>query len=885
MTQKIIQFFKGLFSTQKNKQIADQDTLRHDFKERYFFFKQLLTANNSALEGSAEIEKLLNESVPFGMSAVKANATSVLVSVYRMIRKLDRLAPGKYNALFQSYDQIEQQINMIFKQNQRPKDERLVIDLSEIDKTMSDNVGQKMANLGEMKNQLGLKVPEGFVMTAKACDLFFTENELYTEINRKFKTIFSNDIEPMHACSREIQDLILQAEIPTELSGQIEQSIHQIVEKSSMELRFALRSSALGEDTLDSSFAGQYKTLLNIKTDDILRAYKEILASKYSVTAIQYRLNRGFKDDDIDMCVGCLAMVDASSGGVAYTHHPFETYNDSIHIQSTWGLPKSVVDGTVNCDLFVVSRRPELKIDYTEIHEKDKKFICYADESECRLDFIDDMQSEPSLTQNQVLSIAHKAIDIQQHYGEAQDIEWAIINEGADSTLYFLQCRPLKNTKKTDRAKLPEIKGTENLIASGGLTASPGVAFGKVHIVESETDLTRFPDKAVLVTKQALPRWAPLLGRASAVITEKGGFAGHLANVAREFDVPAIFGVQNACDLFKKEAQVTLDADNKTIYRGKVAEILKYESKKKNLMVGSPVYNTLKEVSKLIIPLNLIDPDSPDFKPKNCKTLHDITRFIHEKSVAEMFNYGKNFGFDEVASKQLHDKVPMQWWVMNLDDGFNKDVTGKYVYLDDIDSIPMIAVWEGIVAVPWEGPPPVDRKGFMSVMFQATANPALNTGVKTKYSQRNYFMISKHYCCLSSRLGFHFTTLESFVGERDSENYISFRFQGGAADSARRLKRVQFIGDILLKYGFKVTIKKDHLNARVKGYEKQYMIDRLKIIGYLSIHTRQLDMVMTNKSFINRYFKKFESDIAQEFNIKMQPDSDKAHSEGMNDER
>lgn len=884
MTQKIIQFLKGLFSTSKENHIQDQDVLRHDFKERYFFFKQLLTANNSALEGSAQIEKLLNESVPFGMSAVKANTTAVLVSVYRMIRKLDRLAPGKYSTLFGSYDLIERQINTILKQNQRPKDERLIIDLSEIDKTMSDNVGQKMANLGEMKNRLNLKVPEGFVMTARACDLFFRGNDLNTEINRKFKTIFSNDIEPMHACSKEIQDLILQAEIPTELSEQIEHAIDHIVEKSSMDLRFALRSSALGEDTLDSSFAGQYKTLLNIKSENILHAYKEILASKYSVTAIQYRLNRGFKDEDIDMCVGCLTMVDASSGGVAYTHHPFETHNDSIHIQSTWGLPKSVVDGTVNCDLFVVSRSPELKISAKEIHEKDKQFICYADEGECRLDFIDEMQSEPSLTQAQVLSIAEKSIDIQHHYGEPQDIEWAVINEGKDSVLYFLQCRPLRNSKKTDKAKLPDIKQAEGLIASGGLTASPGVAYGKVYTVKSETDLTRFPDKAVLVTQQALPRWAPLLGRASAVITEKGGFAGHLANVAREFDVPAIFGIQNACDLLSKEDRITLDADNKSIYRGKVAEILKYKSKKKNLMTGSPVYNILKEISKLITPLNLIDPDSPDFTPRNCKTLHDITRFIHEKSVAEMFNYGKNHGFDEVASKQLHDRVPMQWWVMNLDDGFKGDVTGKYVYLHDIASIPMIAVWEGIVAVPWDGPPPVDRKGLMSVMFQATANPALNTGVKTKYSQRNYFMISKHYCCLSSRLGFHFTTLESFVGERDSENYISFRFQGGAADQARRLKRVQFIGDILLKYGFKVTIKKDHLNARVKGYEKKYMIDRLKIIGYLSIHTRQLDMVITNRSFINRYFKKFESDIAEQFNIKMQSDSEIMNLEEMKDE-
>lgn len=867
----ILSRLKQLISGPGAAPVENPQEIRRDFKERYFNFRQLITANTSALEGFAEIERLLTDPAPFGMSVVRANVTAVLVSVYRMIRKMDKLAPGKYPDLKIAYNRISEQITAGLDHAPGQRDNRLIITMSDIDSAMSDSVGQKMANLGELKNRLGLDVPDGFVMTAQASDVFFRENSLETEINRQFKTRFSEDIAQLHALSTDIQNLILASPLPGALARQITAAVTKIADTRPKGLRFALRSSALGEDTLDASFAGQYKTLLNVKPSDVSAAYKEILAAKYSATAIQYRLNRGFKDEDIDMCVGCIAMVDAASGGVAYTRHPFDIRDDAVYIQSTWGLPKAVVDGSVNCDLFVVDRGQPPRVRHQEVQTKEKKFICYADEGECRFDFLDEMQSQPSLTQAQMSAIARYALKIEAHYGTPQDIEWALVtDETAGDCITLLQSRPLKQLRVTpDKAVFPDHQAGDDLVAAGGITASPGVAAGPVCTVASEADLTRFPRGAVLVAKRALPRWAPLLGRASGLVTEKGSFAGHLANVAREFGVPAIFGIPDACEVLRSHDMVTLDADNCKIYKGEIPALLATRQAPKNMMAGSPVHTTLSDISRHILTLNLLDPDASEFRAKNCTTLHDITRFIHEKSVAEMFSFGKNHGFDEVASKQLHDQVPMQWWVMNLDDGFKDSITGRYVYLTDICCVPMLAVWEGIVAVPWEGPPPLDKKGMMSVMFEATANTALNTGVRTRYSQRNYFMISKHYCCLNSRLGFHFTTLEAYVGTRDSENYISFRFQGGAANQDRRLKRVRLIRDFLTGYGFNVTIKKDHLNARIKGGDADTMTGRLKILGYLSIHTRQLDMVTTNQALVNRYYQKFKYDIESVFGIPM----------------
>ena len=842
--QRIISWLRSLFFPAHVAEPLSLEELQAAFRKRYANFRGLLTANNNALQAMADLEKIYYGGDSYRMAVIRSKVTTILVNVFKMIRNLLEMSDGKYKELETIFERIGNDIDAIIERKPLLGQGPFILGLNEVNREVRSQVGEKMANLGEAGAIAGLTVPGGFVVTASATRHFLTDSHL-AEINRRLQVLDPDNLEDLYHTCGEIQQLIRDTPLPADLEELLYVHYARLERATMPHCRVALRSSALGEDSAGISFAGLYRTVLNVERDGLVAAYKEIIASKYGARAISYRRKRGYRHEDIEMCVGCLVMIDAMVSGVIYTRDPGEEESEVLRINATSGIAKGVVDGTTVTDLYLVSRdKPHAVVD-REMRQG---------------------QAVSALTYGQIKKLAEAALLLEQHFGQPQDIEWTIDHQGS---LYILQSRPMLtlnvkvDLEEGETPTIPQIEENEPPLLHGGICASTGIASGAVFRVDSDETMRRFPQGAVLVLEHPLPEWAPLLSRAAAVLAGHGSEAGHLATVSREFGIPALFSLPEVMTALSNEEVVTVHAGARAVYRGRREDLLRLRAVRKDIMAGSPVQRILTEIMQHVTPLNLNDPASPQFKSSWCETLHDITRFCHEKSVSEMFNFGQRHHFNQAAAKRLVGKVPMEWYVIDLADGFREGVNleDKSVRIEDIVSVPMLAVWNGLSAVPWAGPPPVSVRGFGSIIFQSTMRPELDPAVASALTVKNYFLISQHFCNLSVRLGYHYAMIEAYLSDLLTESYVTFRFKGGAADLQRKAERARLLAYVLERYDFRVELRSDTLLARLKKKPTEYLEQRLQVLGYLTLHTRQIDMVMNSAGAVEQYKKKFIEDI------------------------
>jgi pyruvate,water dikinase len=459
---------------------------------------------------------------------------------------------------------------------------RYTVRFEDLRMTDVESVGGKNASLGEMISQLahaGVRVPGGFATTAQAYRDFLSESGLAVRIRDRLETLDVDDVTALARCGAEIRQWLIDAPFPARLDKEIREQFHILHAESSSEMTFAVRSSATAEDLPDASFAGQQETFLNVSgVEEVLDRIKHVFASLYNDRAISYRVHKGFAHGEVALSAGIQRMVrsDLGASGVLFTIDTESGFEDVVFITSAYGLGETVVQGAVNPDEFYV-HKPILAAGKKPIIRRQlgsKLVKMEFDDSNSgkavrTVDTPIEQRTRYSLADEEVIELARYAMIIEKHYGRAMDVEWG--RDGIDGKLYILQARPETVKSQVDGKQFKfRLKATSDVLASGRAIGQK-VGAGPVRVVGDASEMARVQPGDVLVTDMTDPNWEPVMKRASAIVTNRGGRTCHAAIIARELGIPAVVGCGDATDRLVDGALVTVscaEGDTGFIYDG-----------------------------------------------------------------------------------------------------------------------------------------------------------------------------------------------------------------------------------------------------------------------------------------------------------------------------
>uniref|UniRef100_UPI00286B88BA phosphoenolpyruvate synthase n=1 Tax=Polaromonas sp. TaxID=1869339 RepID=UPI00286B88BA len=475
----------------------------------------------------------------------------------------------------------------------------LVVPFENLRMTDVEAVGGKNASLGEMISQLptgpeGVRVPTGFATTAHAFRAFLAHDGLDAKINAVLDALDTNDVRALAEAGSKIRTLVQAQPFPADFEQAVRNSF-AVLSAGNPQASFAVRSSATAEDLPDASFAGQQETFLNVVgIEDVLHKMKEVFASLYNDRAISYRVHQGFAHADVALSAGVQRMVrsDKGAAGVMFTIDTESGFEDVVFITSSYGLGETVVQGAVNPDEFYV-HKPMLKAGHRAVIRRNlgskllQMEFTTADEKKASgklvktTDVPTELRNRYSLTDADALQLARYAVIIEAHYGRAMDIEWG--KDGTDGLIYILQARPetVKSQAKGKAEQRYKLKGTGTVLAEGRAIGQK-IGTGPVRIVHDIKDMDQVQPGDVLVTDMTDPNWEPVMKRASAIVTNRGGRTCHAAIIARELGIPAVVGCGDATEQLKDGMLVTVscaEGDTGNIYDGlletEVTEVLR----------------------------------------------------------------------------------------------------------------------------------------------------------------------------------------------------------------------------------------------------------------------------------------------------------------------
>lgn len=817
------------------------------FKVAFARFRELLERNTAVLQLFADAAEKQNGEYIFDRAYVVGLVEGVFEHVGTVVADLNSIAGDRYVRLYEVFERLKAEAQAELEGRALVPEGPLCLSWSGIDQAQAALCGGKSAHLGELRARLEIPVPDGFTVTTHAYRRLLAENHLEDLITT---VLAEYDEGRVSCCCGELAERLRTATVPRDVARAVQRALRELERAGGLGF-LAVRSSALGEDE-DLSFAGQYRTLLQVSPDGVLDAYREVIASLYTPGALAYRKAHGSSLEGF-MAVLCMRMVPATTSGVLYTVDPNHPFAAHLLVGATRGLASRAVSGGQSMSFYEVSRDAPHAILARRAADTKDMVVGKSEGGVTTVELGAAERAEAELRPQEAAELAALALRVEQYFKQPQDIEWA---RGPDGRLSIIQARRLAigapAEPPTDLSA--SLAGYTVLMEQLGTVAARGVACGPVYLVVDPSELDGVPPGAVLVARRACPRFACVMPRIAAILTDIGSPTGHMATLAREFRLPTIVDCGSASTTLAAGQLVTVDADDNRVYEGRVEPLLRYQLVTETDFEDEPEYRLLRRLLRRMTPLSLLDPQSKDFRSSRCRTAHDIIRFAHEKAVGALIDLSER-GAEAAAEAtvRLDSELPLGLTVIDLGGGLELSKAAgsrRLIRPDALRSLPFCAVWKGLNAPGiWDTRPlHVGLGTFLSGAVSQPTGP--NVG-------RNLAVVSEAYLNLSLNLGYHYNMVDAYLSAERDANHIYFRFVGGASEPERRVRRAAMVREILERVDFATRQTGDLVVARVRKMLVQQTEERLEVIGRLIGYARQLDALMDSEDDVMQFVEAF----------------------------
>ncbi|MFH0782842.1 MAG: PEP-utilizing enzyme [Pseudomonadota bacterium] len=827
-------------------------------------FRRILHLNNAVLEGMAQLERALGGEYIFDRSFLETSIRNIASHVHHVTYNLNALTDNGYIALYDRYQEIHTILDDILSGNTRALDCPPVVALADIGWELEPLVGIDMVCLAELRHHPGIPVAEGFVITTEGTMALCGRTETYgvRPAHHLVDEVRAGLIEQLGVLlssqkTHRLAVVVTQVDDPDEPVKELgrfsivpagRRFVLTIVEEG---LPLTPGNSSIVDD--DSQMKPEKGESITAATDDFAPDLYRVCLERI-IGTVSARLRQEDVPEWVRFAVFVRCSKPIAIEGTVFTRDDAAEDYDMLTISAS--LPGKKETGnsyllkrTSPFDLVdakIPPRTNDSSLTDARLATEEPHSVKRMGAGSALLN-IDEMKllAETGMIMERMLGIP-----IGLQWQQLQDTTWVI-------TRLFLR-RIIEYEIPGD--DLTKERESAKILCSGGQIVQAGIAAGSVVHVGDEMSPADFPAGAVAVARSASPQLTPILQRAAAILTEYGSPAGHLATVARELRLPAIFGVSGVLGLLASGTEVTVDAGEATVYQGIQPNLLRYGARGMNFSPTDPEYRVLRQLLRFIMPLHLVNPEAPDFSPQGCRSFHDIIHFCHERAVDELAHFQeRRSGLGTIRTRRILLDVPMDIRVLDIGNGMSKMGNNHQPTVQDVTSEPFAVFLAGLQK-PEAWVTDLPSLGMRDILSSMPQSMAMLSTPPEKLGE-NLAIIGGDYMNLSLRLGYHFSVVDAHLGSDEHRNYVYFRFAGGLADPERRGRRAKFISDVLRAMDFKVDVKGDLVVGRLKLAEKDILRSALFTLGALTAFSRQRDTGLYTDADVKALFTRFADDF------------------------